>query len=113
MIDDLINEMSKKFYPNENVSGINNIAEKDELIKIPKYNSSGLKNYQIIKNPSRKDMYDIKGWVIIDEVEYIIKWIYNIDNFIKGNYKAADYIFSSIGFDIRDFEIKDKSDEIK
>ncbi len=115
MIDDILDEMTKMFYPDSMPETITNKEKPAETINTlniaPRYNSSGKKDYHIIVKTNRSESDDIKGWIVIDGVEYAVDYFYNLGNCIKGDYKATDYILDGIGFDVRDFEVKDRTEE--
>lgn len=84
----------------------------DTLI-IPEYNSSGKKDYMLIKKTNRIDMWDIQGWIIIDGVQYeIFSWC-NFEALAEGDYRTADYLLYHLGFKTYNFEIKDRRNEVQ
>ena len=115
MIDDILDEMTKMFYPDYMPETITNKEKPTETIShlniAPHYNSSGKKDYHIIVKTNRSKSDDIKGWIVIDGIEYAVDYFYNLGNCIKGDYIAVERILLSIGFDVRDFEVKDRTEE--
>jgi len=84
-----------------------------DMLDIPKYNSSGKKDYMLIKKTNRIDMWDIQGWIIIDGVQYeIFSWC-NFEALAEGDYKTADHLLYHLGFNTYDFEIKDRRNEVQ
>ena len=92
---------------------VNKSLDLPDTLIIPKYNSSGKKEYMLIKKTNRMDMWDIQGWIIIDGVQYKIFHWCNFEAFAEGDYKTADYLLSHLGFKTYDFEIKDRRNEVQ
>ena len=84
-----------------------------DMLDIPKYNSSGKKDYMLIKKRHRTDRYDDKGWIIIDGVQYAIEYWLNFEALAEGDYRTADYLLDYLGFNTYDFEIKDCRNEVQ
>ena len=84
-----------------------------DMLDIPKYNSSGKKDYMLIKKRHRTDRYDDKGWIIIDGVQYAIEYWLNFEALAEGDYRTADYLLDYLGFNTYDFEIKDRRNEVQ
>ena len=92
---------------------VNEIKPPSDKIDMPKYNSSGKKDYTLVKKTDRIDRYDIKGWIIIDGIQYEIKYWLDFDALAEGHYRTADYLFTYLGFNTYNFEIKDRRNEIQ
>lgn len=82
--------------PDESLSAVKPFSY-NNLLSTSKAAQKGIKQYKII--PETRTL-------VIDDKKFHIKPWFNLKNALQGDFKTLDYIFSSLGFDINEFEIQ-------
>ena len=112
MIEDLLADLEDILLPYKKYD---KKTTKKDIIEVPISTKTIInkKDYTIIINRKRTDIYDSRGLIIIDCKEYDIAYWWNLEALIKGDYKTTDYLLSYLGFNTDDFNIKDHTNEIQ
>lgn len=116
MIEDLLSDLDDILLPyktNRETALNEEVIEEDRETLFITETINENKDFTIFIYKNRGDIYDSKGFLLIDDKKYEIAFWCNLKALIKGDYRTTDYLLSSLGLDIHDFDIKDRTNEVQ